>query len=274
VVKHRVYTPDWTSPERLEYTLRLARILAALLPDDVPHGSISTLPLAWRTPWDGDRADAVRRRLDALAAGLAGLDRTIRVGFEPEPGCVVDTSADAVRLLSEVDTRWLGVCLDACHLAVGFEDPVEVTGRLARAGLPVIKTQASCALQAHPTELAALAGFAEPRFLHQTRERGGGGVDDLADALAGGLPGRAPWRVHYHVPVHAAPVPPLTSTQPELRATLGALLAGAHPVTTHVEVETYTWQVLHPDGDLVDGLARELDWTRAELRALGLVEVS
>jgi sugar phosphate isomerase/epimerase len=279
VVKHKVYAPDWTEPARLEYTVNLARVLAALLPDDVTRGSVSTLPLAWRTPWGADRADAARRQLDELATRLRGVaaetGRTIRTALEPEPGCIVESTMDAVTRLSDVDTDWVGICLDACHLAVGFEDPADALARLARAGLPVVKTQASCALQG--TDRDALSAFVEPRFLHQTRERGGGGVDDLDEALAGGLPGEAPWRVHFHVPVHADPAGSLSSTQDELRATLRALLAGPHPVTRHVEVETYTWQVLprspSTELELVDGLARELDWTRGELVATGLEEV-
>ncbi|EEP71147.1 hypothetical protein MCAG_01474 [Micromonospora sp. ATCC 39149] len=74
VVKHAVYHPDWTTPERLAYTLDLARVLADLLPADAPRGSVSTLPLAWRTPWDAGQADAARRRLDALER-RAGRDR-------------------------------------------------------------------------------------------------------------------------------------------------------------------------------------------------------
>ncbi len=50
-VKYRVYKPDWADPERLEHTTALARVLAGLLPDDVSEGSVSTLPLAWRTAW-------------------------------------------------------------------------------------------------------------------------------------------------------------------------------------------------------------------------------
>ena len=42
-VKERVFEPDWTTNERLEYTNRLFDILAALLPNDT-EGSVSTLP--------------------------------------------------------------------------------------------------------------------------------------------------------------------------------------------------------------------------------------
>jgi hypothetical protein len=206
----------------------------------------------------------------------------VRVGFEPEPGCVVETTAQAANHLSDVDTEWLGVCLDACHLAVAFEEPAAALARLAAAGLPVVKAQASCALQADDPVAAnvraALRSFVEPRFLHQTRVATGGGTDDLDTALAGDLPGAETWRVHFHVPLHAEPAAPLTSTRPVLRETLAGLLGGPIALTRHVEVETYTWHVLpdapHDDAGLVDGLAAELDWTRRELITLGLKELT
>ncbi|MFB4313816.1 metabolite traffic protein EboE [Actinomadura sp. 21ATH] len=293
VVKRRVYSPDWCEPERLRYTLDAAGVLARLLPDDAPYGSVSTLPLAWRTPWGPERADAARRMLDELAGGLAKLaaetGRAVRVGLEPEPGCVVESARQAAAALRAADPEWIGVCLDLCHLAVGFERPRDALAHLDAAGLPVVKAQASLGLHVEdPSAVAArerLDGFREPRFLHQVRERAGDGgdgvqaVDDLGEALAGGLPGRAPWRVHFHLPLHAEPEPPLSSTRADLEDGLAALVGGPARRTGHIEVETYTWRVLperdRPAGDagLAAGLAAELDWTRDRLHALGLEEV-
>jgi sugar phosphate isomerase/epimerase len=277
-VKKAVYLPDWSDPARLSYTLACARVLAALLPDDAAGGSVSTLPLAWRGTWRADQADAARRNITALADGLAAIagetGRPVRVGFEPEPGCLVETTGQAGELMTEVSTEWLGVCLDLCHLAVGFETPA----RAAR--LPVVKAQVSNALQADdpadPPTRAALSRFDEPRFLHQTREAGPDGVmgtDDLAEALNGRLPGRGPWRVHFHVPLHADLSPPLRTTRPDLLAGLETLVGGEHALTDHLEVETYTWSVLpDPPSDPVTGIAAELAWARGTLRALGLAE--
>ena len=285
VVKHAVYHPDWTRPDRARYTVDLARLLAALLPDDAARGSVSTLPLGWREPWTTVHHDQARTQLDLLAIDLAKIadetGRPVRVGFEPEPGCTVENTGQAITHLKDVDTDWLGICLDTCHLAVAFEEPAQALGALAVAGLPVVKTQASCALHAeHPRDPAtryALQTFVEPRFLHQTREGLPYGADDLDIALSGGLPGHAPWRVHFHAPLHADPRPPLTTTRPVLQATLKELFGGSTAWTDHVEVETYTWQVLPnaPQGDrgLVEGLAAELDWVRGELTGLGLTEV-
>lgn len=280
VVKRKVYRPNWATPERTRYTLDLAKLLAELMPEDVVRGSVSTLPLGWRTEWVSDNG-----QLGLLAEGLAAQagdsGRPVRAAFEPEPGCVIETTAQAVRLLSEVDTEWLGVCLDTCHLAVAFEDAGEALARLAAAGLDVVKLQASCALQADrpadPATRQALASFVEPRFLHQSTESAPPGADDLDAALAGALPGERPWRVHFHVPLHADPPPPLSSTRPVLEATLAELFGGPVARTDHVEVETYTWQVLPDaptdDAGLVTGLAAELDWTRSRLLGLGLVAV-
>ncbi|MEU6204303.1 metabolite traffic protein EboE [Micromonospora musae] len=293
VVKGDVYQPDWTTPQRLAYTLNLARILADLLPDDAARGSISTLPLAWRSPWDAGQAGAARERLDQLAAGLAEVEREtgrqIRVGFEPEPGCLVESTSQAAALLSAMDTERLGVCVDLAHLACAWEEPAEALARLRAAGLPVVKVQVSAALEAaDPVGSAeALRRWVEPRFLHQTRAAGCAGghdpadpayaADDLDAALDARLPGR--WRVHYHVPLHAPPEPPLESTVGVLRAALAELFTGPDAGCDHLDVETYTWGVLpqarrpRTDAELASGIAAELAFARAELTALGLVPV-
>lgn len=280
VVKHAVYHPDWSTPDRLDYTLDLARVLVDLLPEDAARGSISTLPLAWREPWDPARADACARHLDALATGLARIaresGRTVRVAFEPEPGCVVETTGDAVRLLCDVDTEWLGICLDLAHLACAWEEPGTALRRLREAGLPMVKVQLSAALGADSPRLDAdlLRGYVEPRFLHQTRSADGGATDDLGEALDADLP--RPWRVHYHVPLHIAPATPLTSTVPLLRTALRELVGGAVAACDHFDVETYTWGVLPPahrprtPDQLAGGIAAELAFARDELLALGL----
>ncbi|GGQ54451.1 metabolite traffic protein EboE [Streptomyces althioticus] len=290
-VKYRVYKPDWADPERLEHTAALARVLAGLLPDDVTEGSISTLPLAWRTAYDDGRAETARTALRTLAERLDALEdltgRSVRVALEPEPGCVVETTRDAIAPLTAVGHDRIGICVDTCHLATSFEDPDTALDDLAQAGVPVIKSQLSAALHAEQPHLPevreALAAFAEPRFLHQTRTAtaaGLHGTDDLDEALTGdALPDAGPWRSHFHVPLHAAPAAPLTSTLPVLTSVLTRLVGGPHPLTRHLEVETYTWQALPPElrprgrAQLADGIAAELTLARDLLTDLGLKEL-
>ncbi|MGW0893108.1 metabolite traffic protein EboE [Saccharopolyspora sp. NPDC002578] len=266
VVKHRVYEPRWTEPQRLHHTLRCAEILAALLPEG-GRGSISTLPLGWRTPWTTRDEDAARRNLDRAAAGLRELEdrtgRRVRLAVEPEPGCRLDTVADALAWLPGCDTDYIGLCLDTCHLAVSFADPAATVRAITGSGVDVVKVQASAALHVDDPAAARgeLARYAEPRYLHQVRERTAEGVrccDDLPQAFDE-LPGTGPWRVHFHVPVHWAAEGPVRPTTDVLRDALAAL---ADPLPD-VEVETYTWNVLpEPPEDLADGIAAELRFTR------------
>ncbi|MEU3919973.1 metabolite traffic protein EboE [Streptomyces sp. NPDC029004] len=290
-VKYRVYKPDWTDPQRLAHTTDLARLLASLLPDDVTEGSISTLPLAWRTSFGDTAARAAHTALATLAERLDALEeltgKSIRIALEPEPGCIVETTADAIRPLAALASRRIGICIDTCHLATSFEDPQPALAALTAAGITIPKAQLSAALHAEEPHLpevrAALAAFAEPRFLHQTRTRtaaGLRGTDDLDEALAGQtLPEAAPWRAHFHVPLHARPAPPLTSTLPVLRDALTRLVGGPVPLTRHLEVETYTWQALPPElrprnrTQLADGIAAELALARDLLTDLGLKEL-
>lgn len=278
VVKHAVYQPDWSTAQRLAYTLDLARVLAGLLPADAARGSVSTLPLAWRDPWDRARAADCRHNLDGLARSLALLDREVRVAFEPEPGCVIENTTQAARMLAGFDTTRLGVCLDLAHLACAWEEPTEALRTLAGAGLPIVKVQVSAALaSADPRADAAVLGeYVEPRFLHQTRGPFGLSTDDLDEALA--TPGARdqPWRVHYHVPLHAPPVPPLQTTVGVLAESLRLLAGGPAALCDHFDVETYTWHVLPPTSrpnspaELAAGIAAELYFARAQLTALGL----
>jgi sugar phosphate isomerase/epimerase len=284
VVKQRVYVPDWTSDERREFTVALARILAQLLPDDVTEGSVSTLPLAWREGFGAEEARAARAELEATVEELRRLaensGKRIRVAVEPEPGCAIETVAGLVEGIAGLDEETVGICLDACHSAVQFESPTDALAQLSAAGVPIVKMQASAALRVEPARIEELAAFVEPKFLHQTRTLENAevlGVDDLDQALDGGLPRDGEWRVHFHVPVH---LDEGRTTQPQLRDLLAGVFGGSHALTRHLELETYTWNVmpgdLRPDADaaLVDGLARELSWLRDELKTLGLKEAA
>jgi len=300
-VKRAVYHPDWTTEERHSHTLALAELLAAVMPADRTSGTISTLPIAHRGEIAGDPAAHEARACDALCR-LAGdlerlRDRTgkqVRVCLEPEPGCTVETTADAVRLWTEAlpsaaertgtaqaaVREHLGVCFDTCHLAVAFEDPADSLASLAAAGVPVGKMQLSSALAiaapASHAGRAALLRFAEPRFLHQVRTLGDGGellgADDIDPDLSvlAQLPSDRPWRVHFHVPINRDAVGEVGTTRDFLHGALAWLVASDAPLPD-LEVETYSWNVLPGEerpgdlADLVAGIAAELRWVRREL---------
>lgn len=302
-VKERVYAPTWREAAREDYTVALAGILAYLRgPGHVV--SLSTAPGTWRA-WEHDLVRAqqdVARRLVRTARRLRALEHAtgvrVLLGLEPEPGCSLETTDDALAFfagpLAEAFGRdvaprhHVGVCLDTCHQAVMFEEPARALERLLEARIPIAKVQASAALvlpQADDAQgRAALARFAEPRWLHQTTTQVGGArpalVADLPEALARRTApwnGSGSWRTHFHVPVfRAESVPPLRTTQGELDRALARLARGG--VTRHLEVETYTWDGL-PEAerragsgfDLVEALAREIEHVLAVLGRHGVV---
>jgi len=303
-VKEAVYLPDWRDAARLDYTNRLADLLAGLLPPGL-DGSISTVPGAFKTAVrDAADVEAMRAHLVAHVAHLIELERTsgkhITLALEPEPCCFLETIGEAVDFfgktlfgpasaaqlaaLAGLDAgaaadalrAHLGLCLDLCHAAVEFEDPDDCLAQLAAAGIRVYKMQISaglCVTRFDEAAMATLRDYAESVYLHQVVERGPGGLrryTDLPEALASlGQPGaRDEWRVHFHVPVFQKALGPLDSSRDFIEAMLAR--HRRQTLSDHLEIETYTWDVL-PQGlrtESVDhAIAREYRWVLDQLAA-------
>ena len=293
-VKENAYRPDWTTPERLAYTCDLADLMAEVAPPDEPV-SLSTVPGTFK-PWSGGREAAMAANLIAAAAHLARLEAAtgvrVSLAIEPEPCCFLETIAEAVaffrdHLFSDAALRafadaaglstgaaaaalpgHLGLCYDVCHAAVEYEDAAASLAALRDADIPVHKLQLSAALRIAPVDAAArraLAAYDEPVYLHQTVASAGGVLTrytDLAEPLARGAASDGEeWRVHFHVPIFVEDPGAFGTTQ----AFLAEILAMHReaPISRHLEVETYTWDVLPPhltaDG-LEAAVARELEW--------------
>ena len=98
---------------------------------------------------------------------------------------------------------------------------------------------------------------------------------DLAlEARQRGKDGAEEWRIHFHIPLHALPLPPLQPTSDHIQDTLDFLKVEPD-LCHHFEMETYTWEVLPEDlanSDVVDQLVREYQWTLAEFSARGLAD--
>jgi hypothetical protein len=303
-VKENVYLPDWRDPARLNYSNRLATLLATMLAARQLHqGSVSTVPGAFKGHLHSiDDAAAMARLILDHAAHLVGLRDltgvTIALAIEPEPACFIETTAEAIDfferyLLNDsfvrswssgqnrsvgVDDvrRHIGVCFDACHMAVEFEDQAAALAALDRAGIRVPKFQISSALRVPDSTKgsagrAALERFAEDTYLHQVVERSARGLrrfTDLPEALAEQGDASSEWRIHFHVPIFLRTIGALETTQPDLETLLDLIQSRSGDVC--LEVETYTWDVLPAEfrtAEMSEAIARELAWTRQRLEA-------
>jgi hypothetical protein len=291
-VKEQVYAPDWTSPARLDYTNRLFDLLAQLLPSGV-EGSVSTVPGSFKefikTP---DQVRAIRNNIWHCIEHIARVSqltgRKMHLGLEPEPLCLLETSTETVQFFERLraehqrDPRlheFLGVNYDTCHLAVEFEDPHAAIRNFQQHQIKISKLHLSSALKVIPTAdtCAALKNFADQVYFHQTIVREPNGrllaYRDLPDVLAQRSPSDTEeWRIHFHIPLHSGKTDLFDNTADHLLGVLD-ILAHNPALCSHLEMETYTWEVMPPEmknRSVVDQLVGEYEWCLGQLRARGL----
>lgn len=304
VVKADVYAPDWRDEARLRYTLDLIEVLRRLLPDGL-DGGVSTAPIsykAWMTG-AGDWSPVIRhlvRVAETLVAIRRDHGKLIHLDIEPEPDCTIENTEEAIgffetRVFGEASRRLaaaigcgaaearehlrdhIQLCFDCCHFAVEYEDPIAAMARFAAAGIRIGRVQLSSALRAAiPADpdaaapvLDRLRTFADSTYLHQVIQRRGHDLQhfpDLPDALLAAEPTASEWRIHFHVPLFTGQYDGLQSTQQDVARVLRSLRD--RPATTHLEIETYTWDVLPLPlkGDLLESIGREYDWVLSTWR--------
>lgn len=295
-VKDMVHAPDWRDTERVDYTLRLIKILAALLPDGL-DGGISTSPLSYRA-WvnSGDKAtwQTLNHNLlitvQAMVEVKNRLGKIIHLDLEPEPDGLLNNNADLLEFYSEhllecgaqelaarlgvgLETarehirEHIRVCLDTCHMAVSYEEPATVLARYKAAGIKIGKVQISSALKVNfeqdttkRRQLAqALAPYAESTYLHQVVQRNLDGSLFQYSDLNNALPHLSdPQIAQWRIHFH---VPIFIKEFPAFQSTQDAIvetlqLLKEQRFTRHLEIETYTWGVL--PGDLKKDLLESI----------------
>lgn len=156
-----------------------------------------------------------------------------------------------------------------------YEDPKLVFARLQEAGVKIGKIQLSAALKVNLASNERekirdrLSLFAESTYLHQVIERWQNGTLHHYNDLVTALPHlektlAQEWRIHFHVPIFIHDYQFLQSTQDDIVTVLNLLKD--NPVCNHLEIETYTWDVLPPQMklDLLSSIEREYEWVISE----------
>ena len=294
-VKEQVYAPDWTTDARVDFTNLLFDLLAQLLPEGL-EGSVSTVPCSFKEFIQSkDQEKALRGQLwrcvEHVSKVSAASGKMLHLGLEPEPLCYLETSEETMRFFERMreehpgDERLgahLGVNYDTCHLAVEFEEPQDVVRRFRDHGIKISKIHLSSALKVRPNAEVrrALEAFADDIYFHQVIERQSRNAlvryRDLDVALAdvrveeGSEPPE--WRIHFHIPLHSEPSKLFDNTSDHIRGLLD-LLRHDPDLCSHLEMETYTWEVM-PEAmknrSVVDQLVSEYQWTLDRLEERGI----
>jgi sugar phosphate isomerase/epimerase len=302
LVKEQVYEPDWRSEERTQYTINVADILADVCPPGTAP-SIQTSPLGFKGRVTGpDVVASYTNNVLRVVAHLIELEaktgRTVRLALEPEPFCFLETTDETIAYFkdhlyagaaveklaklahlpiaeaNEALRRHLGIVYDICHQAVEYENISESLQKLVDAGVPIFKLQEAAALympEVNQGVVDTLKRYAKTIYLTQTLEKKNGKLNrflNVDDAIAAfeKEPGPREWRTHIHVPVFLDDLGQFRTTRFAIEDALR--FHKQKPLSRHLEVETYTWDML-PDslktGDIVDYVSRELDWVRGQL---------
>jgi sugar phosphate isomerase/epimerase len=302
VVKEQVYEPDWRSEERTQYTINVADVLADVVSADISP-SIQSAPLGFKPRVTGpDVVSSFTDHVLRVAAHLVALEartgRTVTLALEPEPYCFLETTdetveyftnhlysgAAAARLaklagipISEAHIalrRHVGVVFDICHQAVEYENIAGSLQKLVDAGIPIFKLQEASAMRIPEVTqkiVDTLTRYAKTIYLTQTVEKKDGNLTrflNLEDAFKAwkANPGPREWRTHFHVPVFLEDLGEFGTTRFAIEDALK--FHKANPLSRQLEIETYTWDMLPEHlktGDIVDYVARELEWVRGQL---------
>ena len=302
-VKEQVYEPDWRSNERAEYTMKVADVLAEMAADGICP-SIQTAPCGFKPRvTDPSVVTAYTSQLMRVVSHLVKLEKktgsVVTLAIEPEPACFLEKTSETVAYFRDhlyaggaikdvaeqtglsTDAaeralrKHLGTVYDICHQAVEYENIGESLATLKKAGIPVFKLQeasAVCIPNVTQATVDALREYDDPVYLHQTLEiREGKMIEhlDLPDAFAAwdrDPGGQREWRIHFHVPVFLEDLGAFKTTRFAIEDALRTHKAEA--VSTQLEIETYTWDVL-PDhlktGDIVDYVVMEIEWVKSQL---------
>jgi hypothetical protein len=304
IVKEQVFEPDWRGQPRALYTENVAEILAEVGSQHV-NPSIQSPPLGFKARVTGkDVVEAYAANIRQLAVFLHRLrertGRTVTLALEPEPFCFLETTPETVHFFTkvlrsdaslqalaatlgvnddqarEILRRHIGTVYDICHQAVEYEDVSASLQSLVDNDIPVFKLQEAAAVripQVSAESVKALSEYVDSIYLTQTIERRDGKLNrflNLQDAFAAFAKdpgGQREWRTHFHVPIFLEDLGQHFKTT---RFAIEEALAfhKRTPLSTQLEIETYTWDVL-PDhlktGDIVDYVVMEIEWVRAQL---------
>jgi hypothetical protein len=302
-VMEDVYEPDWTTEQRTRYTMGVADVLVDITGPDV-EPSIQSAPLAFRPKVTGaDYIEAFTHNLLRVVAHLVDLERRtgrrVKLALEPEPYCFLETTEETVRYFEEhvysakgsrhlvsltglpvsdvqgLVRRHLGVVFDIGHQSVAFEDISASLELLVSAGVPIFKLQEAAALwvpEVTDESVQELVRFTNTIYLSQTTERRDGelirylNLKDAIEAWRSSPGGAREWRTHFHVPVFLDEIGGFRTTRSGIEAALR--MHAETPLSDHLEIETYTWDVLPAHlktGDITEYVSREIEWVRDQL---------
>ncbi|MBP4138557.1 metabolite traffic protein EboE [Flavobacterium geliluteum] len=239
------------------------------------------------------------KQLVAVVTQLVNLHESkgtmMHLDIEPEPDGIIENSAEYIAFFEDYLLKegasllaatlfcslpkakyyirnHVQLCYDVCHFAIGFEKSEDVLQKMEKHNLKIGKLQISAALKCTASSNTTiqelqkcLRTFDEPTYLHQSVIKTINEELLKFNDLKNGIEAMQredfkELRTHFHVPIFIEDYQLLQSTQNDIIDVLKKWRQ--KEFTKHLEIETYTWQVLpaHLQTDLEQSIERELKW--------------
>ncbi|HFL8824107.1 MAG TPA: metabolite traffic protein EboE [Candidatus Azoamicus sp. OHIO1] len=299
-IKDKIYIPEWTSNSRILYTKLLIKILKELLPKNVNGSittlPISYKP--WinkknKTYIFYKSSINISKIIDILININKKYKKLIHLDIEPEPNCLIENSKEIVRFyklwLLPIGSDYLRnkyniekkiaialikdhikICYDICHFSTNFEKTTTIIKLLTKEKIKIGRIQISSAIKIKTPKkkekfkkiINKISHLSYSPFLHQTVEKNNNQIKKFIDIKYAiktiKKNKKSEWRIHCHLPIYLKKYSILETTNKDTKSVLKNLIN--NKITNHIEIETYTYNVISPNSDIMASIIKEYNW--------------
>lgn len=261
-IKETIYSPDWSSINRLIFTHRLITLSSKLKRKKI-HISISTLPISYKK-WikKYDEPYIFYKSTNYLKNYKISLNKNISIDIEPEPCCEIENYKNFIIFYKKwIDikkdksnnAKFLGICFDVCHFSVIFDKQEKIIKLIKKTKINIGKIQISSALKTIiPKKISQLKRLKntlhilrKSDFLHQCMIKNINKIEKYTDIpkLLSLIKKKQnlELRIHCHIPVYKKKFKYMTTTKNEINK-INKLLKKTQ-LTKILEIETYTQNI-------------------------------
>lgn len=178
-IKEKIYEPDWSTLERLDYTKNIITILSNLL--TINLGSISTTPICYKKKIENRKKKyiIIQKSICNLMEIIVLLEKIkqhknkkIVICLEPEPDCFLENTHEIIFFYKHILLpygvdflqknygytkknaavkifNYIQICYDTCHFAIQQEKPKETFNTLFKNKISIGKIQLSSLIHLH-----------------------------------------------------------------------------------------------------------------------------
>lgn len=280
-IKEFIYYPDWTVDARVVYTKKNIYFLNNVI-TKIKNVSISTLPLSFNSWMINKNKKYVYFKTSIniltivnLLINIYKLNKNyIHLDIEPEPRCLLESFDDFlfffikwlvpnanyylnrfyIKKKHTYLRKYVNLCYDICHFSVNYNDHVNIIKSILSNKIKIGKVQVSSALEVSVTDnnknfiINDLFFLNKSKFLHQntiiTHNKIIKNLDiDFNNCYNNG----DKLRFHCHMPLYLTKYKKnLQTTSSESKDVLLNILKFVK--VKHVEIETYTYDILEKKG--------------------------